>query len=101
MLIMAFVAPWVRATNGPQPARLCIAARLIRASQLDLLHQAAKGLGDGLIPVPGRVLVDQRGPCRRVAEAHHQLLKARARSRERDWNWTTVGTIRLHATALA
>ncbi len=52
----------VRATAGPQPQRSCVAADLIRAGQPDLMYQAAKGIGDGLIPVPGRMLADQRGP---------------------------------------
>jgi len=45
-----------------------------------LADEAAEGLGDDLIPVPGRVLVDHRGTHAGVTQAGHQLFKARAGS---------------------
>jgi hypothetical protein len=48
---------------------------------VDLLNEPSERLGDGLVPVSGRVLIDQRGARTRMAEPGHQLFETGTRSR--------------------
>ncbi len=58
---------------------------------VDLTDQAPEGTRDRLIPVPGRMLIDHRRACARMAQTRHQLLHARAgRGRESPANVTQV-----------
>ncbi len=58
---------------------------------MDLTDKAPEGTRDRLIPVPGRMLIDHRRACARMAQTRHQLLHARAgRGRESPANVTQV-----------
>ena len=67
-----------RATNGPQ-ARLSAAfPDLVGELRSHLVHQPVEGLRDGLVTVPGGMLVDRRGPRARVPQPGHQFFQTRA-----------------------